>query len=1600
VASLRRAAILIPVLLLLAALLSTAEATPLTISPGPYYAGTPFAIGLHTDPSGATPTTIRISGPMATYRINGAQESQEVTIPTPGPYNVQAFDDKDNLLYETAIIVLPSPAATATTAPSEEASAIIVGNETAQNITTTAPSGAVPDDAAWQRLSVRFQRVTFDRVAYDNTRGHYEIDAHGRGSNTIRLHGVMNASNISALEFAQHPAALATDAIVVEGAAVDNATVRLAKYGPVAYIARCDEYNTTTGSCVAWLPTDIPFQDYGDSIEFTVPHFTGYGGIPQVDFYYVTSASNTSLPNLGASRNASRHNVTRNLAATGLYNFINASVVGVTGRVIRTTDVVNFSGNWTRAGTVTANVTYKLMYGVGSPQTLVCQRGDDSTGGPGITGNVTLIGNCSPSSDIIIPNGTTLWYVVNVYRSGATTRVVTLWWDASSPTWINISSAQRTDINVTTNSTVYRINNTDISVGISGYYYWLNASGINNSNVTVAVYNSTGGLKQIRNVTTNASGYFNDTYSLTTSAELGQWYVNVTGWNSTGYTADDREYFNVTQYGVLNVSLNFPAAAYNDSQNDTFYINATITCTGKIGVECGNISATARYNSTTNSPDTNISTSPFTTPFGLSNPTTNPQTNVSSLVQGQSWNVSWIVNATGGGCYKLDVQFNSTCGPGNVSTNDTTDSVFCIQRPPSISNAKLNITSPVTGPTTVKVNASVTDGDGDVRTVLLEVDPPFSAAYNTSVAQNGNEFYNNTIVLNEGGNWTFKFYANDSQWNNATPTNATDQASANIISVIVYGVLNVSLNAPPDPTNRTQNTTFILNATITCRGVQGAICGNITASARYNASSATANTNISNVSGVNPLWTPKNPQANTSSLTQGQSWSVNFTVNLTGSACYEVDTLFNSSYASITGNDTDDAMVCAIFPPAISSARINASSPVIINTTVKVNASVNGTGLDMVLLQVTPPTGNPFNTTPLHNSDSGPWYNTSWLYRKNITFNASEINGTNSNFSVLVSIASDSNLAAAAQSSGNDILFTSSDGQTKLPHEIELYNGTTGRLVAWVRMPVLSNISNASNTIYLYYGNSSVGDQSNKTGVWDSSYLAVYHMNQVPPSTIADSTNLRNLTPTSCNTSAGQIGSAIAFNGTASRLVTASYTVNLSSFTIEAWVSNNNTGAWGTGRGNGWEAIVNIDNNGTNLDFTAYPGTENGALSVDDGSPTQISVGQNGTAWRHVVARYNGGTNGNLRGFINGTMTSYTPTKTWTKTNSRIVVGAWPSSGTAYTDYWYGSIDEVRVSATNRTNEWIQTEYKNQRNGTTFTSVGAQEGQGGGGSSNEYYNDSITLNISGRWTFTFYTNDTQGQNATPTLAQDGYSNFYIDVAGPPVITNVTSITPVTPLAGQNKSILLNFTATSDGGVALLNDSTARTAFTNGTTTRSGSCTPNDQNTTSTVYNCSVMLTHYDPAGVWRVNVSVSDTSWQNTSNSTTTFTYNPLIDIQLNTSSYNFGTFNPNSGWQASTGGPILIDNRGNTNLTLNITASALTNGTNTINASNVTINITNALGKALINNTEITIPNATVPADTATTEQNRSLYFYINTPMTAPGTYTAQSNWVITAYG
>ncbi len=157
--------------------------------------------------------------------------------------------------------------------------------------------------------------------------------------------------------------------------------------------------------------------------------------------------------------------------------------------------------------------------------------------------------------------------------------------------------------------------------------------------------------------------------------------------------------------------------------------------------------------------------------------------------------------------------------------------------------------------------------------------------------------------------------------------------------------------------------------------------------------------------------------------------------------------------------------------------------------------------------------------------DAQAWYSSGWSNRKAITINHAKVSGSSTltDFPLLISVTADTNLKT-------DILFTASDGVTKLNHELESYSPTAGSVAAWVRIPSLS--ATIDTVVFVYYGNSAAADQQNKTGVWDTNYKVVNHLKD-GSGTVIDSTQYGNNGTASGGavlTASGMAGGAYSFD--------------------------------------------------------------------------------------------------------------------------------------------------------------------------------------------------------------------------------------------------------------------------------------------------------------------------------------------------------------------------------------------------------------------------------------------------------------------------------------
>jgi cysteine-rich repeat protein len=318
----------------------------------------------------------------------------------------------------------------------------------------------------------------------------------------------------------------------------------------------------------------------------------------------------------------------------------------------------------------------------------------------------------------------------------------------------------------------------------------------------------------------------------------------------------------------------------------------------------------------------------------------------------------------------------------------------------------------------------------------------------------------------------------------------------------------------------------------------------------------------------------------------------------------------------------------------------------------------------------------------------GVWVMPGWNYKKMITIDHNKVAGNLTDFPVLIDIT-DPNMVSKVQSDLDDIMFTSGDGVTKLSHEIESFNSSTGRLTAWVKVPSLSSTNDT--VLYMYYGNANASNQQNPEAVWDSNFLAVQHLEE-KTGTIIDSTSNNN-DGTAQNgvvqNAIGKINGADSFDGVDDRTVLPRVFTSENSFTFEGWMNSNNKQGYAISErdtaGNG--AFIQYYSYGNNFQF--YIGNKILQKPASSGS------------WHYVVGTFDG-TTASL--YVDGGSPVIT-TSSVTWPNQQMYLGDRSTSGRAFS----GTLDEIRLSNVARSADYVKTNYNNQNDPSGFISITGEE---------------------------------------------------------------------------------------------------------------------------------------------------------------------------------------------------------------------------------------------------------------------------------------------------
>ncbi|MBI4453773.1 right-handed parallel beta-helix repeat-containing protein, partial [Candidatus Woesearchaeota archaeon] len=136
-----------------------------------------------------------------------------------------------------------------------------------------------------------------------------------------------------------------TAVFAMDSVPIENATITLPKTAYTQYILRCEDFDQENFECVSegydingWEITEIPFIDNGDTITFTVTHFTGYagGGTNETNSANLTIWDNTDS---GMFHGGQEKYVLENVEFFANYTMLNGSAISGAGASC----VINFS---------------------------------------------------------------------------------------------------------------------------------------------------------------------------------------------------------------------------------------------------------------------------------------------------------------------------------------------------------------------------------------------------------------------------------------------------------------------------------------------------------------------------------------------------------------------------------------------------------------------------------------------------------------------------------------------------------------------------------------------------------------------------------------------------------------------------------------------------------------------------------------------------------------------------------------------------------------------------------------------------------------------------------------------------------------------------------------------------------------------------------------------------------------------------------------------------------------------------------------------------------------------------------------------------------
>ena len=337
------------------------------------------------------------------------------------------------------------------------------------------------------------------------------------------------------------------------------------------------------------------------------------------------------------------------------------------------------------------------------------------------------------------------------------------------------------------------------------------------------------------------------------------------------------------------------------------------------------------------------------------------------------------------------------------------------------------------------------------------------------------------------------------------------------------------------------------------------------------------------------------------------------------------------------------------------------------------------------------------------------WYSllgpSGWQYRRQLTFDNSAQTETLTDFPVLVHLDDTNFDFSKAQNNGEDIRFYDANDTSPLKYEIESWDSVAEKADIWVRVPLIDGAS-SSDFIWIYYGNATATDGQDAENVWDSNFVMVQHLEETSQTAGSNNDHLDSTSNSNDGEAMngldmdaiGKIDGADDFDGTNDYVeVPDSASFDVIDLTISAWINMDSSGLFSSIAARG---AFNSGYYSLYHDF-GTPGFSTFDLTTQN---LEGTTNLDGTGWHYLVGTWHDSTNTKVL-YVDGVQeNSDNPTGSIANDNEGIFFGR--QGGTQFPSD--GRIDEVRISNTARSADWIAAQYKSMSD--TFITFGAEQG--------------------------------------------------------------------------------------------------------------------------------------------------------------------------------------------------------------------------------------------------------------------------------------------------